>query len=133
MKIRNILAAMLIFCMVLTLCACGNEPVSNDTNATTEASGATTETTEKVDDGKVNYKVTVVDQDGNPVAGAMVQMCLETCFPGLTNENGVAEFSLVEADYKVSFVSVPEGYTADAENYYFEGATELTIVLNAAA
>lgn len=130
MKMRNVLAAILVLCMALSLMACGNTEPQETTQATTEA---TTEATKPVDDGKVAYKVTVVDNAGNPIAGAMVQMCLETCFPAVTNENGVAEFSLAEADYKVSFINAPEGYTVE-EAYYFEaGSHEMIITLTPAA
>lgn len=129
MKMRNVFAAVLVLCMALSLMACGN----TEPQETTQATQATTEATKPVDDGKVAYKVTVVDNAGNPIAGAMVQMCLETCFPAVTNENGVAEFSLAEADYKVSFINAPEGYTVE-EAYYFEaGSHEMTITLNPAA
>lgn len=134
--IRNILALLLVLCMALSLCACGeNADNGKDTQSQTEGSTAdTSETTEETDDGKVTYTVTVVDEGGNPIVGALVQMCLETCYPGATNASGVAEFSLLEDDYKVSFVSMPEGYTADAEEFYFEaGSYDLTITLKAVA
>ena len=65
----------------------------------------------------------------------MVQICLDTCFPGMTNESGVAQFSVQEADYKVSFLAMPAGFTYSTEEqeFYFEdGSTELTITLKAA-
>jgi hypothetical protein len=86
------------------------------------------------DVGKVTYKVTVVDEENNPVVGAMVQLCLDACIPALTNSNGVAEFNVVEEEYKVSFVTMPDGYTSDEEAYYFaDGSYELTITLKKAA
>ncbi len=131
MNMKNILAIVLVLCMALSLVACGGN--TEETQPQTEPSVATTETTETVDDGKVAYKVTVVDNTGNPIAGAMVQMCLETCFPAVTNADGVAEFNLAEADYKVSFISAPAGFAVE-EAYYFEaGATEMTITLEPAA
>ena len=78
----------------------------------------------------------MVDEEGNPIAGAMVQMCLDTCLPGITNENGVAEFAVPEADYKVSFLALPEGYdytTGEQEFYFDAGSYEMTITLKAVA
>lgn len=130
MKMKNIYALLLALCLMLGLCACGNNA---DANESTTA--GTTETTEAtVDDGKVTYTVKVVDEGGNPIAGAMVQLCLEACIPALTNAEGVATYNLAEADYKVSFVQMPEGYTADATEYYFEnGKCDMTITLKAVA
>lgn len=133
---KLLLALALVLCMAMSLCACGND--SKETNPSDQTPAATTkgteDTTAPVDTGKVTYTVTVVDQDGNPIAGAMVQMCKDACVPGMTNENGVAEYSLAEDAYKVSFLSIPAGYTysSDVTEFYFEnGAHELTITLKA--
>ena len=64
----------------------------------------------------------------------LVQMCSDTCFPAATNDAGVAEFSLKEDDYKVTFLTLPAGYeySGDVQEFHFEdGATELTIILKA--
>lgn len=134
-NMKNIFAIVLVLGLMLSLCACGGDSESTTTAADTTVTNApeTTEaTTAPVDDGKVTYTVTVVDENGNPIAGAMVQLCLETCMPAVTNENGVAEYRAEEADYKVSFLTVPEGYelTTEEENFYFEdGSYEMTITL----
>lgn len=129
---KRFLMIALILCLVLSLCACGGAGENTETTAnTTEATQATTE---PVDDGKVTYTVKVVDDNGDPIANAMVQLCKEACLPGLTNAEGVAEFHVMEDDYKVSFVNVPEGYEAEAEEFYFDaGSYEMTIALKAAA
>ena len=124
---------------------------TDDSNitTTTEAAQSTTDTnngttvaptdpvpTQPVD-GKANYTVTVVDQDGNPVPGAFVQLCLEACIPCVTNAQGVATWESKDvADYKVSFINVPEGYILPTgtdgkpTNYYFEENTyAMTLVL----
>lgn len=138
MKIKNIVALMLVLCMALSLCACGGntEPTEAPTEApATEAPTEAAPETEAADDGKTDYYVTVVDEEGNGIAGAMVQICLDTCFPGMTNESGVAQFSVQEADYKVSFLALPAGFTYSTEEqeFYFEdGSTELTITLKVA-
>lgn len=138
MKIKNIVALMLALSMALCLCACGGntEPTEAPTEApATEAPTEAAPETEAADDGKTDYFVTVVDEEGNGIAGAMVQICLDTCFPGMTNESGVAQFSVQEADYKVSFLAMPAGFTYSTEEqeFYFEdGSTELTITLKVA-
>lgn len=134
MKLKNIFVLVLALCMVFILCACGDTAGDNN-ESTAGTTAGTTETTEAtVDDGKVTYTVKVVDEGGNPIAGAMVQLCLEACIPALTNAEGVATYNLAEADYKVSFVQMPEGYTADATEYYFEnGKCDMTITLKAVA
>jgi hypothetical protein len=85
------------------------------------------------------YTVKIVDEGGNPVVGAMVQMCQgETCMPGpLSDATGTVTFQIPEADYKVSFLgSVPAGYdytTEETEFHFEDGSYELTIVLKAVA
>lgn len=133
MNIKRVVVFVLTLCLMLSLCACtqGGADVKETTGNTTEA---TQDTTETVDDGKVTYSVAVVDEDGNPVVGAAVQICKDSCLPGMTNEEGVAKFNVVEDDYKVSFMAMPEGYEAEAEEFYFEdGSYELTITLKAVA
>lgn len=138
-QIKRVLALVLMFCMLFSLCACGGNGDEKTTEAPQETTKAevTTEAEEQttVDDGKVAYQVKVVDEEGNPIAGALVQMCKDTCFPSSTNESGVAEFSLPEDEYKVSFLSLPAGYaySSDAQEFYFDGdSTELTITLKKA-
>ena len=137
---KKLISVALMLCMILGLCACGS--ADDNTPATTEApvvvteapTEAPAETEAEVPEGMVTYTVTVVDEEGNPISGAMVQICLDACIPAVTNESGVAEWTVEEADYKVSFLTTPEGYAADTENYYFEaGSTELTLTLKAAA
>lgn len=137
---KKLLVSVLTICALTAFCACGSAEESSNAQAdtqVTETQQAVVETEkevveEVVDDGKVNYSVKVVDEEGNPIVGALVQMCKESCFPSVTGEDGVATFSLVEDDYKVSFLTLPEGYTYSGEEdtFYFEaGAVELTITL----
>ena len=131
MSIKRFLSFLLVACALLGLCACGEaaaDPKESTPAVTTEA------TTQPVDDGKVTYTVKVVDEGGNPVASAAVQLCKDSCLPGMTNAEGVATFRVVEDDYKVSFMTMPAGYEAEAEEFYFDdGAYELTITLKAVA
>lgn len=138
---KKLIAALLLICMVAGLCACGGNAPEATTEAPTEApTAAPTEAPTEapvVAEGMAVYTVTVVDEGGNPVSGAFVQICKEDCFPGSTDEKGVATFTRPEADgYKISFISLPAGYEyADEQTeFYYEGdAKELTITLKAVA
>ena len=143
-NLKILLALLLAMTMMLGLCACGaDEDAGKQTEATTEATQestteATTEATqEPVDDGKLDYKVIVVDEAGNPMVGAMVQICEGTaCNPGVTNAEGVALIRAVEGNYEAKMLSMPEGYTYATEEEVFpfaDGALEVTIVLKNAA
>lgn len=133
---KRMFAAILLLVLAFGLCACGKEakPTEAGTTAATPTTTTTVPTT-TVSDGKVTYKVTVTDETGTPVAGAMIQMCKDACVPGRTNDQGVAEFNLEKDSYKVSFLAMPEGYAyADekTEFYFADGALELTIALKKA-
>lgn len=143
---KKSLAFILALMLVLGMCACSqsdaganNEnpssvpPTSSTPKNPTEGSSEPT-----IPDGMVQYKVKVEDDDGNPIAGLMVQLCTEeTCLmPVKTDETGVATFApAAEGEYHANFLpGVPAGYEADAEVFYFEdGKTEMTIVLKVAA
>ena len=127
-------------CSAIGLCACGEEEAKETTKSTSENNTSEKETTENTTqettteeaDDKVTYTIKVVDEDGNAIAGAMVQLCKDSCVPGKTDDNGVAEFKLAEDDYKASLMAMPEGYEYSGEEeafYYEDGATELTITL----
>lgn len=140
---KKIIAFLLVLAMALSLCACGGnteetqpsetQPVETEATDPVETEAQTEEETQ--DDGNVLYTITVADENGNPIVGAMVQMCKDTCYPGVTGADGTVQFSLVEDTYKVSFLTLPEGYTYadEATEFYFEdGAVELTINLKTA-
>lgn len=140
MNMKKLLAMLMAAVMILGLCACGGNKEATEatqateaTEATTEATEATNEATEETEPAGTVYKVKVQDEAGNPVAGVMVQICFETCLPAMTNAEGVAEYHVDEAEYKVSFLMVPDGYAEDLTQYYFEdGAYEMTLTLKAA-
>ena len=138
---KNMIALALVLCLMLTLCACGSkaeEPKPAETEApvvvATEAP-AVEETEPAIPEGMVVYTVTVVDEGGNPIVGAMVQLCKDSCVPAITDAAGVATFTLPEDDYKASMLSMPAGfeYAGEEDTFYFEGAFELTITLKAVA
>ena len=61
------------------------------------------------------YTLKCVDQDGNPVAGVMLQVCDDaTCAVYTTDENGVYEFSSAPYAWDVHVLKAPEGYVADS-------------------
>jgi hypothetical protein len=135
LRIKHFLVLLLIVATLFAFCACGGEESTPTAPATTVA--PTTEVTEPAptEDGKIDYTVKVTDATGAPMASVMVQICHSNgCFaPAMTNAEGIATFHLAEGqDYKATFTAVPEGYTAETAEVYFEGATELTLVLTAA-
>ena len=135
MRIKHFLVLLLIAATLFAFCACGGEEPAPSIPETTAA--PTTEQTEPTptEDGKVDYLVKVTDAAGAPMASVMVQICHSNgCFaPAMTNAEGVATFHLAEGqDYKATFTQVPEGYTAETAEVYFEGASEVTLVLTAA-
>ena len=132
MSIKRLTIFALMICLLSSLCGCGetNAIPNDDTTTVVTTEGST----EPVDDGKVTYTVKVVDEGGNPVASAAVQLCKDSCLPGMTNAEGVATFRVVEDAYKVSFMAMPAGFEAEAEEFYFEdGSYELSIILKAVA
>lgn len=134
MNFKRMLAMLLALCAAFALCACSgnNDPTDAPTQAPTEA--PTQAPTEAPDDGKITYTVTVTDEGGNPISGAMVQICKDVCIPGMTDASGVVSFTVDEADYKVSFLSVPAGYELSGEEtefHFADGSTEMTITLKA--
>ncbi len=140
-KIIYVLLSTVAICSCLILGACGSSDNGDETttpkqttNATTEAATGEKEEQTTEDDSKVTYKVTVVDEEGKAIAGALVQLCKDTCVPMKTDANGVAEFKLAEDDYNVKFVTLPAGYaySGTEEEFHFEdGKNELTIILKA--
>ena len=132
---KKILTGLLLVCMLLCLCACGQE--GNTPETTAPVVETTTVPVENVteDDGMAIYTAKIVDEGGNPVAGAMVQICKDDCFPGVTDSDGVATFNRPEAEgYKISFISLPAGYeyADETTEFYYEGdAKDMTITLKA--
>ena len=112
---KRLVTTLLMLAMALSLVACGGNGSDKDSqkpnteNSQDDDKQANKDTEddkqdEPVDDGKIEYKVTLVDANGAPIAGKMVQVCNSaTCFaPQQTDANGVATFRLEEAnDYDV--------------------------------
>lgn len=138
-NVKSLLAVILMLTLALSLCACGGEAEAPATEApaveapvVTEAPAQQTEAPAEEEGG---YTVTVLDDSGNPIAGAMVQLCKDACVPAVTDAEGVAKFNLPEDSYKVSFLMLPEGYAYmdEVQEFYFaDGSMEMTITLKAA-
>ena len=80
------------------------------------------------------YLIRVVDQNGNAVAGAKVQMCESenegVCLvPITTDENGEATYTVEEKGYKAAITSLPEGYEklSDDYVYFVNGVAEIVV------
>lgn len=147
MNSKRLLAILLALCLVLGLCACGQTPAEEpeDTQTVapapeqTEAPAPEATEAPQVENTNPTYTVKIVDEGGNPIPGALIQMCQgETCMPGpLSGADGTVTFLVAEAEYKVSFLAGPPAgydYSSQETEFYFEdGAYELTIVLKAVA
>ena len=82
------------------------------------------------------FVVRVVDQDGNAVVGAEVQVCKSgdngSCVPlGTTDDNGVATGDGLVGDFEAKINSLPDGYIIEDDlslsNYYPLVGNEVTI------
>lgn len=139
---KKILAVILALTLIFVLCACGNdeskstEPEQTKSDPVDVTEDSTEENTDSSDD-TVTYTITVVDAQGAPLSGVMVQLCGESCSPGQTDANGVATYHLPEADYHAGIMIMPDGYTytvePDADGYFYfeDGATDIVITLQA--
>ncbi len=144
MRFNRFFALLMVLVMALALAACGGDTGADKPTEPSVAADPTEQVTEAPTEEATDaptgivYTVTVTDEGGNPIAGAMVQMCEGTnCIPSSTNENGVATFPVTaEADYEVKFMVMPAGYeyTTEEQVFTFDGdAKEMTIVLKAVA
>ena len=134
---KKLIALILCLVLAMSLVACGGESKKTDAPETEPTQPETQEQT--TPSAAAIYKITVVDEAGNPFAGIVVQLCNDTgCNPCVTDENGTATYYLPEYrdDYHANVTVLPEGYeyASGEENHYFEGdSSELTIVLKAVA
>ncbi|MBE6763414.1 MAG: hypothetical protein E7553_03535 [Ruminococcaceae bacterium] len=121
-----------VLCLAVCLCACSEtEQPKNDPVTTTTV--ATTTTTQPQ---AATFEVKVVDQNGAPVQGVMIQICKDICVPKMSDGNGIALFDLeIEDGHKLSVLSCPAGYTytGEAEVYLESGSTSYTVELQGEA
>lgn len=76
------------------------------------------------------YAVRIVDQNGDPVPGVIVNFCTDTaCTPVTSDQNGQAVYTGQPYAYHVQVLSVPEGYdyTGEAEMVLLAGGDEVTV------
>ena len=150
-KFSGLIALICVLLSIMLLATACGEAKSND-SATTENTAASTEapatgapTTEAPTtgenegpsdpgDGKVTYKVTIIDEDGKPVEGVSVQMCDDAgCkLPSATNAEGVVEFRYAPSNYHVTLLGGPAGYVIDTTAYYVFTDNQLKILLKKA-
>ena len=136
--IRLLAILCLLACFSLVLSSCqtplpenpnpSQDPVNPDEGGGDEGGGD--EGGDEGGDSYVTYTVTVVDGDGNPLAGAAVQFCVgDLCkLPQFTDENGVAIFEDFDpADYTVKVTL--SGYAGEADYHFAAGETELSVTL----
>ncbi len=68
--------------------------------------------------------INVVDNEGNPVAGVLVQMCDTTglCkIPTVTDEEGKAYYAYEEGNFRAQLSGgAPDGYTVEDETAYYD-------------
>lgn len=88
---------------------------------------------EEAGNSNPTYTITVVDQNGNPVAGVVVQVCDDhNCqLPLTTDASGNASASYAPSNYHVTLNTLPDGYTSEETEFSFNDKTELTIVIQA--
>lgn len=136
----------LALCMMLLVCSCGggNDTDTNtDTNTDTDTQASTntdtdTNTDTSVDtgvdlnDGK--YRVFVCNENGEGIADAFVQYCLdESCAFGATDANGYIE--IPSGEYHVQRVDDQNGtyasvvYETGSELHFEDDSKLITIVL----
>lgn len=132
---KKLLAVLLSLLIVFSLCACGADTSSSkDDVSSSEIVSGSEDTSSEEKTSK--FEVKVVDANGNPVEGVMLQICKDSCIPAKTDANGVATFNIeVTSEHKLSVLSCPAGYeyTGEAEVYMEDGATEYTVELSEVA
>ena len=133
------IAALIIAIVVILVVCLGGKDTNNDKDDTD-----TKDKIEKEEDKEENkdeesdekeeatFTVKVVDAEGNPVAGVVVQVCKDECVPATSDDAGLATFKLeITEGYKLSVVTCPEGYeyTGEAEVALEVGAKEYTLTV----
>lgn len=69
------------------------------------------------------YTIHVTDQNGDPVAEAIVNFCTDTaCTPVDSDENGLITFEGAPGKYHVQLIDLPEGYSSDEDFDMYTGA-----------
>ena len=123
---KKLLAVCLLLSVMLIACSCGgSNNNSGDGNTENGGSGSGDDATDKA-----TYKVTVVDQDNKPLAGATVEISVSSIKHSATTDNtGVATFTNVKKLPYSAKVTL-NGYAAGKSSYSFAlESTELKVEL----
>ncbi len=100
----------------------GSVPV---TDAVARAPG-----TVEIPEGMAQYTVYFVDQNGEPVANVMAQICdAETCEVIPSDENGMVSVIKPQYAYEIHVLMAPEGYTFNTEAIAVMAAEGETIMI----
>lgn len=133
-------ALLFVLAFGLILCGCGAAPETPTEPAVTEAPTEAPAPTETVSDdladeeeteALTSYFVTLLDENGQPVVGAMVRLgdSEDAC---ITDETGVAQFLMAEGTYVASVDELPMGYefATDYREFPFDaGSVTLRITV----
>jgi len=75
------------------------------------------------------YQIQVVDPDGQPVQGVMVQFCSDDqCLMKATGDDGIAAFDEPAGSYTVHLRKVPAGYEKDSTEYPVPETPDLVVL-----
>lgn len=145
-EFKKIFATLLMMCMVMGLCACGNTQSSDSQAQSNKPSTENSQVADSQENSESEVQdnrttITVVDESGNPMANVMVQICQQTgeeelCIPAVTDANGVATFTITEGvTYAAKVSALPEGYeyATDEHEFTFSGVTGIIITLKKTA
>ncbi len=144
---KKVLIALLLclaLCMTVFAVSCGsggNDESESETSQkdTTSDSDKETETeTETEASDKVTFTVTIKDQDGNPIQGVEVQICVDGICkkPNATDANGVVSFSMTDPGDSTLSLQInadpsPVGYEYPNEKIAIDkDQTEINVTLN---
>lgn len=127
-----LLAALLTTALVLSACPAGApQPSGTSSSSTTAGTPGGSTTGSNTQSGKLTYTVTVVDGNGDPIAGVEVQICDgDRCLmPDITGEDGKVSFKTTSGNFKAQIKDAPAGYVYEQEYPFGEGETSLTVTL----
>ena len=135
---KRFLALFLTIVMLLAIVSCNPNYTPEETTPEVTTQTTTPEVTTPVvtlpeettpEDTRVTYKVTVTDENGAPLSGATVQLCVgDICrLPAPTGADGVATFTFDPDNYTVKVTL--SGYTGEASYTFPADSTELTVQL----
>ena len=96
------------------------------------ADGGEASTAETAQSAEPQYTIRVVDENGAPVTGVMVNVCTDTlCSPAMVDANGEHTFTGEAYAYVIHVLTVPEGYAFDTSTAFVmpEEGGELVITM----